>query len=188
MPTPKEPIDDSAVQAKRILHEDNVSPNVEHARQQLTKELWVLYHAHDYMLGVLQLLESRRLLRDAPAERKAEEDRVAMLRVFGAVHTDRENAYRQLVCQVVAWSGIPGAIERLDLIKEARDKGEYEQLIREFESDELPRLIKEWREERRLTAEAQVARVRALLDSKRKTLSMQALREALDPPAGQVEP
>ena len=177
---PKQITDDSATQAERILHEDCVSPNVEHVNRALTQRLWVLHHARDYLLGVLQLLESMHLLRDVAAEQKAEELRVAGLRAFGETYTDREKAYRTLTRQATAWSGIPGATERLDLIEKARDDAEYQRLTREFESDELPRLVAQWREERRVTAEGALARVRALLDPKRKTLSMQALREALD--------
>jgi hypothetical protein len=176
---PKEVAEDAAAQAGRMLHEDCVSPNVAHVNQKMTQNLWVLYHAHDYVLGVLQLLESMHLLRDVAAEQKAEELRIAGLRAFGAQHTNREKAYRTLALRVAEWSGIPGAIERFRLIEEARDDDEYQRLTREFESGELPRLVTEWREQRRLTAEASVQRVRGLLDNKRKTVSMQALREAL---------
>ena len=82
------------------------------------------------------------------------------------------------------WCGLPGAIERLELIGNARDDEEYRELTRRFESDDLPALVRAWREEKRESAEAKVARVSKLLDSKRKTVSMQALREALgdEPP------
>lgn len=173
-----------AEKAARILHEDSVSPNVERISKQLGPKLWALYHAKDYALGVLQVLENMHLLRDPEAERKAEEDRIAQLRVFGASRTDREDAYRRLILQVAAWSNMPGATERLDLIEEARDADEYRALTRKFESDELPRLIQEWRERRQATAEAMVQRAAALLEPKRKTLPMQALRDALNPPVG----
>lgn len=173
--------DDNAAQAKRALHEDQVSANVARVHRQLSGKLWVLHYARDYMLGVLQLLESLHLLRDTVAERETEERRVAGLRVFGEAHTARENAYRALLLQVVHWSEIPGAVERLKLIDEARDREEYRQLTRRFESDELPDLVKAWRERRRLTAEAMLQRVHGLLDNKRKTVPMQALREALGP-------
>jgi hypothetical protein len=113
--------EDTAARAKRMLHEDQVSPLVEYAKQKLSQKSWALYHAQDYALGVLQLLESMHLLRDAPAEQKAAEDHIAMLRAFGAARTDRETAYRQLALQVATWSGVPGAIERLKLIEQARD-------------------------------------------------------------------
>jgi hypothetical protein len=176
--------DDNAAEARRLLHEDQVSDNVARVHKRLASKLWALYHARDYMLGVLQLLESLQLLRDTAAEQKAEERRASQLRVFGEAHTARENAYRELVLQVVHWSEVPGAVERLRLIDEARDREEYRQLTRRFESDELPRLVQEWREKRRLTAEAMLQRVHGLLDGKRKTVPMQALREALTPPAG----
>jgi hypothetical protein len=176
-----------AEKARQALHEDRVSPNVARINKKLDEKLWILYHAKDYALGVLQLLESMHLLRDVEAERKAEEDRIAQLRVFGAALTDREDAYRQLICQVAAWSGMPGAYERLELIEKARDDKEYRQLAREFESGEFPRLVEEWREDRRLTAEVALQRVAALLDPRRKTVPMQALRDALNPPADTAE-
>lgn len=183
MPAPKE-LDDAA-KAKRMLHEDEVSPNVARIEKQLLNgKLWALYYANDRDRGLLNLLESMHLLRDPEVERKAEEDRIAQLRVFGAHRSDREDAYRRLICQVANWSGMPGAIERLELIEGARDAAEYQQLTRRFETDELPNLIAEWREKRQRTAEGALERVAALLDPRRKTVSMQALLDALNPPTG----
>lgn len=182
MPKPVELTD--AEKAARVLHEDQVSPLVKQAEDRLSRTRWALYYAKDRDLGVLQLLEAARLLRDPEAERKAQDDAVAMRRVFGEARTDREDAYRGLATQVAYYSGVPGIYERLELIEKARDDDdEYRALTKQFESDELPNLIKAWREERRATAEAMVQRVAALLDPKRKTLSMQALRDALNPPA-----
>lgn len=164
-----------AADARRILHEDRVSDTVRRARTQLDPRLWTLPYARDYLLAVLQLIEHEKLLRDPQAEREAAQAR----RRYGAARTDRENAYRQLALQAAAWSGIPGVPERLDLIEQARDDEEYRRLTARFESDELPQLVQEWRERRRATAEAAVQRARQLLSDTRKTVPMQALRDAL---------
>jgi len=65
---------DDAADAAEILHEDKVSEVVQHALKQLEGKRWVLFHAKDYLLGVLQLLEARNLLRDV--KREAEMDKV----------------------------------------------------------------------------------------------------------------
>src|SRR6202035_2417704 len=125
------------------------------------------------------LLENSHLLRDRVQEEKDAESHRQMLKAFGPVHGDRENAYRQLLLQTAYWSGIPGVVERVALIERARGIEEYQALVRRFETDELPQLVQAWRAERHDSAEAAVARVGKLLDRKRQTLSMQAPRDAL---------
>src|SRR5581483_7481294 len=177
---------DNAADAARILHEGQVSALVEQVRKQLQDSgvYWTLHYSRDDLLAVLVLLERLHLLRDSVQEEKDQEAARQSRKSFARALTEREKAYRQLTSQVVHWCGLPGAIERLELIGNARDDEEYQQLTRRFESDELPQLVRAWREEKRGSAEAKVARVSKLLDSKRKTVSMQALREALgdEPP------
>jgi len=171
--------DDNAVHAARELHEDRVSENVARIQKRLTGKLWILFHAKSYLLGVLQLLENAHLLRDTVQEEKDAEHRRQMMKAFGPALGEREKAYRKLASQAAYWSGIPGVVERLELIERARDADEYMALTARFESDELPRLVQAWREARKASAEAAVQRVARLLDPKRKTVSMQALRDAL---------
>lgn len=64
--------DDNAAEAAQILHEDRVSKTVAAAQKALDGKRWVLFHAKDYLLGVLQLLESRNLLRDRADEERLE--------------------------------------------------------------------------------------------------------------------
>lgn len=66
---------DNAAEAAQILHEDRVSKTVAAAQKALNDKRWVLFHAKDYLLGVLQLLESRNLLRDREDDKKTEQHR-----------------------------------------------------------------------------------------------------------------
>jgi hypothetical protein len=169
-----------AEKAARILHEDRVSPNVERINKQLLGKLWALYYARDYALGVLQLLESMRLLRDPEAEREAEERRVGLLRVFGPGETPREKGYKKL-CYAAADALPPSFREAVEALKDVRTD-------EELQVAEAPSLldVHAWRHGGSSEGALAIARVRKLASDtyKRKTISRQDLLDALMPPAG----
>ena len=70
---------DNAAEAAQWLHEDRVSETVQAALEALDKRTWVLFHAKDYKLGVLQLLESAGLLRNRAQEEQTEKHRMESL-------------------------------------------------------------------------------------------------------------
>lgn len=63
---------DNSAEAAQWLHEDRISATVQAALDALTPRSWILYHARDYKLGVLQLLESHNLLRNHAEEAETE--------------------------------------------------------------------------------------------------------------------
>ena len=177
--TPRHPgADDTAAQAKQMLHEDRVSPNVERINKRLSEKLWVLYHAKDYALGVLQLLESMRLLRDPEAERQAEEQRIGILRAFGPGETPREKGYKKL-CYAAADALPPSFLEAVQTLKDVRTD-------EELAAAEAPSLltVHSWRHGGSSEDALALDRVRKLAwdMSRRKTVPMEALLEALNGP------
>jgi|SRR5271155_905187 len=179
MAKPKELPDDAAAQAKRMLHEDQVSPNVERINKQLSEKSWVLHHANDYALGVLQLLESARLLRDVVAEREADERHKSMLRAFGPAETPREKAYAKL-CYAAADALPPSFLEAVRALKDVRTDEDIAAL------DGISMVtVHAWRHGGSSEDALALARVRKLVWdlAPRKTVPMQALRDALVPPA-----
>lgn len=171
--------DDTAAQAKRLLHEDQVSPNVERINKQLGGKLWALYHAKEYALGVLQLLESMHLLRDPQAEREAEERRVGILRVFGPGETPRERGYKKL-CYAAADALPPTFFKAVQALRDVRTD-------EDLDAAEAPSLVDvhAWRHAGSSQDALALDRVRKLVWdlTPRKTVPMQALRDALSPPA-----
>jgi len=73
MPKAAAPVpQDNSAEAAIWLHEDRVSETVQAALDEMGKKRWVLHYAKDYLLGVLQLLESRNLLRNLAQEKEIE--------------------------------------------------------------------------------------------------------------------
>lgn len=171
--------DDTAAQAKRMLHEDRVSPNVERINKQLDTKLWALYHANSYALGVLQLLESMHLLRDLEQEKKDAASHESMLRTFGPDRTPRENGYAKL-CYAAADALPPSFLEAVRALKDVRTDEDIAAL------DGISLVtVRAWRHGGSSEDALALARVRKLVWdlTPRKTVSMQALRDALNPPA-----
>jgi hypothetical protein len=168
-----------AEKAKRALHEDRVSPNVERVNKQLSEKLWILYHAKDYALGVLQLLESMHLLRDRQAEEEAEKRRVGILAAFGPGETPREKGYKKL-CYAAADALPPTFLKAVHALQDVRTD-------EELAAAEAPLLVDvhAWRHAGSSEDALALARVRKLVWdlTPRKTVPMQALRDALTAPA-----
>lgn len=178
---PKEAPDDTAAQAKRTLHEDRVSPNVERVKKRLSEKSWVLWHANDHTLAILQLLESMHLLRDRQAEEEAQERRVGMLAAFGPEETPREKGYKKL-CYAAADALPPTFLEAVHALQGVCTD---EQLV----AAEAPSLVDvhAWRHGGSSEDALALARVRKLVWdlTGRKTVPMQALRDALKPPVAE---
>lgn len=83
---------DDAAEAAQRLHEDRVSDTVQAALKELDEKRWILFHAKDYLLGVLQLLEAAHLLRDREDDKKTEQHRRESVNVILA----QRRGYRRL--------------------------------------------------------------------------------------------
>jgi len=62
---------DNSAEAAQYLHEDRVSELVQRVLAKFDQKRWILFHARDYLLGVLQLLDDAGLLRDVEDEQRA---------------------------------------------------------------------------------------------------------------------
>ncbi|MFF8901699.1 hypothetical protein ACF082_29935 [Streptomyces lydicus] len=110
----------SAAKAAAILREDAPhSPAEQAAMDALNEELWVLWHAEDYRLGVVRMLHRASLLRDKNHEdhqnrtavadaRLREQARVADQRAFNDFDTLIDQAAQKLEegtppAEVAAW-------------------------------------------------------------------------------------
>jgi hypothetical protein len=177
MPTPSHLADDTAAEAKRILHEDRVSANVARINEQLSSKLWVLHHAKSYLLGVLQLLEARNLLRDHEQEKQDAENHKSMLRAFGPARTPREKGYAKL-CHLAADALPPSFAEALKALRDVRTD-------EELAATQGPTVldVHAWRHAGSSEDALALARVRKLASDtwRRKTISRQDLLDALNP-------
>lgn len=73
---------DSAEKARSILREDAPRTRAEQAAiDALDQHRWVLWHAHDYSLGVVRLLSNAGLLRDLAQERLDDEAAIVNARL-----------------------------------------------------------------------------------------------------------
>lgn len=171
-------IDDNAAEAARILHEDRVSPNVARVNEQLSSKLWVLYHAKSYLLGVLQLLEARNLLRDVEQDAKDAENHKSMLKAFGPARTPREKGYAKL-CHLAA-DVLPASFA--EAVKALRDVRTDEELAATQGPTVLD--VHAWRHAGSSEDALALARVRKLASEtwRRKTISRQDLLDALNGP------
>jgi hypothetical protein len=184
MPARKEIVEDHAAEAKRILHEDRVSPNVVRIEKRLLNgKLWALYYANDRDRGLLNLLEGMRLLRDLEQEEKDAENHKAMLRAFGPAETPREKGYARL-CRAAA-DALPASFRKA---VEALEKVRTDE---ELDAAQTPSLldVHAWRHGGSAEDALALARVRKLTSDmwRRKTIPMQALLDALNGPAAQGE-
>lgn len=167
--------DDNAVHAARELHEDRVSENVARIQKRLTGKLWVLFHAKNYLLGVLQLLENAHLLRDIVQEEKDAESHKQMVKAFGPKVTPREKGYKAL-CYAAAPALPPTFLEAVQGLSGVRTD---EELDAAYAPSRLA--VHGWRHGGSSDDALALARVHKLVRDKGrlKTVSVQALRDAL---------
>jgi hypothetical protein len=66
---------DDAAEAAQWLHESKVSATVTAALKTLEPKRWIIFHAKDYALGVLQLLDTYHLLRNREEDEQTEKHR-----------------------------------------------------------------------------------------------------------------
>lgn len=164
-----------AEKAARILHEDRVSPNVEAINKQLDSKLHILYHARDYALGVLQVLESMHLLRDHEQEEKDAESHKSMMRAFGPARTPRENGYAKL-CYAAADALPPSFLKAVKALENVRTDEELDAAQAHSLLD-----VHSWRHGGSSEDALALSRVRQLASDmwRRKTVPMAELRKAL---------
>lgn len=170
---------DHAAEAAQILHEDRISPAVQYATKWMANKLWVLYHAKDHTLAVLQLLDNSRLLRNPEQEEKDAEDHKSMLKAFGPARTPREKGYRAL-CLAAAEALPPSFREAIDALENVRTDEELEAVGRPSRLT-----VHSWRHAGSSEDALALNRVQILASKlwRRKTVPMDALREALGMPA-----
>jgi hypothetical protein len=169
--------DNNAAQAARILHEDQISANVERVRKQIAGKAWTLFHARDYLLGVLHLLEAAHLLRDLEQEAADQQRHREALAAFGPASTPREKAYA-LLLRAAAPNLPPSFAEAVQRAAGVRTDEE----MKAAKPSALD--VAAWAHGGSTADALALARVRRLAESTwpRKTIPRQALLDALQPP------
>ena len=165
---------DDATQAARILHEDQISPTVANARKTIASKQWALFHARDYLLGALQLLDAAHLLRDPQQEEETEQRTRATLTEVRA----RERAYKRLA--YLAAECLPATYRaQLDRIATVRTEDDLNTPTGLTKLD-----VAAWAHNDSAPDALALARVRRLASDtwKRKTIPRAALLAALDQP------